>query len=128
MACISELLLVETDGSCANCGLKSDRFLTEHHIEQSNPKNEDYDNRIVLCHNCHQCHHQAKGPSTDQLREIKKRLIVKTLTRSGLNALKEANRKGLVMAMPFLVNHLVEHGYLCLEENEVWSYPAFVDG
>ena len=78
MAKIDDLLLIETDGSCANCGLKSDRALTVHHIEQSAPKNEDYDNKIILCHNCHQCHHQDKGPSAHEIKEI--RFIGKTST------------------------------------------------
>jgi hypothetical protein len=108
----AELLFLETDGGCANCGLRDARALTIHHLEQTTPKNENYDNKLVLCHNCHQCHHQGKGPSEDDLQDIKRRLIIKTLTRPGLNALKQARRKGSVVAMPFLVNHLVEFGYL----------------
>jgi hypothetical protein len=37
-------------------------------------------------------------------------------TIPGLNALKAAYRQGRVVAMPFLVNHLVEYGYLTLQE------------
>jgi hypothetical protein len=81
-------------------------------MKQSTPKNEDYDNKLVLCHNCHQSHHQSKGPTADELVEIKRRLIIKTLTRAGLNAMKYANRRSAVVAAPFLVNHLVEYGYL----------------
>ena len=47
-----DLLFLETDDSCALCGLKDTRALTIHHIEQSDPKNENYDNKLVLCHNC----------------------------------------------------------------------------
>ncbi|MCA0215629.1 MAG: HNH endonuclease [Proteobacteria bacterium] len=112
MARTDNLLYIETEDACANCGLRDVRALTVHHIEQSAPKNEDYDNKIVLCHNCHQCHHSGKGPTKAQIEEIKSRLIVKTLTRLGLNALKRAHRGSVVIAMPFTVDHLVEWGYL----------------
>lgn len=87
----------------------------------SSQRNESYDNKVLLCHNCHQCHHQNKGPTAEELREIKRRLIVKTLTRPGLNALKEANRRNMVVAIPFLVNHLVEMGYLKFNEKVQWE-------
>ncbi len=112
MATVEDLLLFETDGSCANCGFRDARALTTHHLERAEPKNEAYDNKLLLCHNCHQCHHQGKGPTAEELSLIKRRLIIKTLTMPGLNALKEANRRSMVAAMPFLVNHLVEMGYL----------------
>jgi hypothetical protein len=107
-----EILFSETDGACAYCGIKDYRVLTIHHIIQQEPKNEAYDNKIVLCHNCHHMYHQNKGPSEDALRNIKKRLIYKTLTQQGINALKEAYRKGFVVASPYLVNHLVELKFL----------------
>jgi len=102
------MIFSETDGACAYCGIKDYRVLTIHHIIQQEPKDEAYDNKIVLCHNCHHLYHQDKGPSIDDLKTIKKRLICKTLTQQGVNALKEAYRKGLVVASPYLVNHLVE--------------------
>jgi hypothetical protein len=120
-----ELLMLETDGGCAYCGHRDTRALTVHHIAQLVPKNEDYDNKIVLCHNCHQCHHLGKGPSANEINTIKRRLIIKTLTRPGLNALKYSYRRSVVIATPFLVNHLVEYGYLA--EKEVvsdWSEDA----
>ena len=107
-----ELLFMETDGACACCGTRDTRALTIHHMEQSSPKDESYDNKIVLCHNCHQCHHDGKGPTKKELREIKRRLIVKSLTQVGLNALKQAYRKPYVVAMPFLVVHLLERRLL----------------
>lgn len=110
-----ERLYIETESACASCGFKDARALTVHHIEGDETKtgkNEAYDNKILLCHNCHQCHHQGKGPSTDELKALKKRLIVKTLTPHGLNAMKEAYRRSGVVATPFLVNHLVEMRYL----------------
>jgi hypothetical protein len=112
MANIDEVLFSETDGSYAYCGIKDYRVLTVHHINQQEPKDESYDNKIVLCHNCHHLYHQNKGPSEDDMRIIKKRLIYKTLTQQGVNALKEAYRKGFVVASPYLVNHLVELRFL----------------
>ncbi|HDY87810.1 MAG TPA: HNH endonuclease [bacterium] len=115
MKSIKELLYIETEGSCANCGFKDNRALTIHHLKQSKPKNEAYDNKILLCHNCHHIHTTKKGLSDIELNSIKKRLIIKTLTRPGLNAMKEAYRHKSVYALPFLVNHLIEMGYLYLE-------------
>lgn len=107
-----DLLFVETDDACALCGLKDTRALTIHHLEQSDPKNENYDNKLVLCHNCHHCYHQGKGVTAEDLRNVKRRLIIKTLTVPGINAMKCAYRRDGVVAMPFLVNHLVELNYL----------------
>lgn len=112
MARTDDLLFIETNGACAFCGLKDTRALAIHHLEQSNPKNENYDNKLVLCHNCHHCHHQGKGASVEDLKAIKRRLIFETLTVHGVNAMKHAYRRNGVVAMPFLVNHLVEFGYL----------------
>jgi len=117
MADTQELLFSETDGACAYCGIKDYRVLTIHHIIQQEPKDESYDNKIVLCHNCHHLYHQGKGPSQNDLFAIKKRLICKTLTQQGVNALKEAYRKGLVVASPYLVNHLVESQFLKFTEH-----------
>lgn len=112
MARTDDMLFLETDGACACCGLKDIRALTIHHMVQSSPKDESYDNKLVLCHNCHQRHHLGKGPSEEELRVIKRRLILKTLTTHGANAMKQAYRHDGVVAMPFLVNHLVEFGYM----------------
>ncbi|MFZ2163316.1 MAG: hypothetical protein WAW02_13970 [Sideroxyarcus sp.] len=116
MAKTEELLFIETDGACACCGTRDMRTLTTHHIDQSSPKNESYDNKIVLCHNCHHCHHDGKSPTKKELKEIKRRLIVKSLTQVGLNAMKQAYRKPYVVAMPFLVVHLIERQFLKYEE------------
>ncbi len=116
MAKTDELLFMETDGACACCGTRDTRTLTIHHIDDSSPKDESYDNKMVLCHNCHQCHHDGKGPTKKALKEIKRRLIVKSLTQVGLNAMKQAYRKPNVVAMPFLVVHLRERRYLKFEE------------
>jgi hypothetical protein len=120
MSTIEERLYLETDSSCAYCGFRDNRALTIHHIEGAEPKDEAYDNKILLCHNCHQCHHHGKGPTKDQLETVKRRLIIKSLTQLGLNAMKEANRRGQVSAFPFLVNHLIEFGYLKFKE-PIWT-------
>lgn len=116
MADYEEIVLTETDGSCAYCGIKDYRVLTIHHIIQQMPKDESYDNKIILCHNCHHLYHQGKGPSLEDLKKIKKRLILKTLTQQGVNALKEAYRNELVVASPYSVNHLIELQYLKFSE------------
>ncbi len=108
MANVGEMLIAETDGSCAYCGIKDYRILTIHHIIQQEPKDESYDNKIILCHNCHHLYHEKKGPSLQELTDIKKRLIYKTLTQQGVNALKESYRKGMVVGSPYLLGHLVE--------------------
>ena len=107
MAEIDEMIFSETDGACAYCGIKDYRVLTTHHIIQQEPKDESYDNKILLCHNCHHLYHKG-GASKEDIITIKKRLICKLLTQQGINALKEAYRKGLVVASPYLVNHLIE--------------------
>lgn len=116
MATVDELLYLETDGSCALCGFRDNRVLTVHHLDQAKSKNQAYDNKILLCHNCHDSYHLKKGATDRALEDIKRRLIIKTLTTPGLNALKVAYRRSCVVAMPFLVNHLVEFGYLTLRE------------
>ncbi len=116
MADTEDMIYSETDGSCAYCGIKDYRVLIIHHINQQEPKDESYDNKILLCHNCHHLYHQEKGPSQQDLITIKKRLICKLLTQQGINALKEAYRKGLVVGSPYLVNHLVELNLLKLSD------------
>ena len=106
MPTTDDLLYAETDGGCAYCGMRDQRVLTIHHLIQETPKNEDYDNKLLLCHNCHHAHHAAKGATVEELKTIKRRLIIKTLTVLGHNALKLAHRHGEVVALPFLVTHL----------------------
>ena len=108
MADVHEMLIAETDGACSYCGIKDYRVLTTHHIIQQEPKDDSYDNKILLCHNCHHLYHNNKGPSQKDLLDIKKRLIFKMLTQQGANAMKESYRKGMVAGSPYLINHLVE--------------------
>ena len=116
---IRDRLFVETDDTCALCGLRGINILTIHHID-SNPQNNVYDNMIVLCHNCHTQHHQGKGVSSEQIIARKKHLIHKTLTEYGLNAMKIATRNNFgVVAMPFLLYHLVDLGFMTKEENQM---------
>ena len=100
---IKDLLLAEVDGYCPVCGDRS-RDLTEHHLRQSTPKVHTYENRLMICRPCHDDHHAGKDPKAEALLSIKRRLIARTLTIPGLNALKEARRRGGVVAAPYLVN------------------------
>ena len=112
-------LYSETDDTCAICGLRGISVLTIHYID-GNPRNTVYDNMIVLCYNCHQRHHQGKGVTEEQIIDRKRHLVLKTLTQYGLNAMKIAERNGFgVGAMPFLLYHLVELGYLTKEESQM---------
>ncbi len=100
-------LFIETDDSCAICGIRGVNILTIHHIDE-NSSNNKYDNLIVLCHNCHHGYHNKNILNEDQITERKRHLIHKTLTDYGLNAMKIADRNDFgVIAMPFLLFHLV---------------------
>ena len=115
---IEDRVYGEVDDACAICGVQDRQILTIHHID-GDGSNNAYDNQIVLCHNCHCRHHQDKGLSEEQIRNRKKHLIEKTLTTYGLNALKIASRNGEgVVAMPFLLCHLVDLGFMQKEETQ----------
>lgn len=114
-----DYLYRETDYTCAICGIRGDQILTQHHIDCF-PANNYYDNKIVLCHNCHQRYHQGKGLTMDQIHDRKRHLIQKTLTQYGLNAMKIAARNNFgVVAMPFLLYHLVDLGYMTKKESQM---------
>jgi len=116
---LEDFLYTETDDSCAICGKKGIHILTIHHIVV-NPTNNVYDNTIILCHNCHNQHHQDKGLTRKDIENRKKHLIQKTLTQYGLNAMKIAKRNEFgVIAMPFLLYHLVQLEYMTKEENQM---------
>lgn len=75
---------------------------------------------IVLCHNCHHRHHQGKGLTKTQIIDRKRHLMLKTITQYGLNAMKIAERNGFgIVAMPFLLYHVVDLGYLSKEESQM---------
>lgn len=113
---LEDRLYGEVDDSCANCGVRDRQNLTVHHIDDD-PSNNVYDNQIVLCHNCHTRHHQNKGLTSEQVRDRKRHLIARNLTTFGISAMKIAvrNDEGVV-AMPFLLFHLVDLGYMRKEE------------
>lgn len=116
---LDDLLFTESDDSCAICGIRGNNSLTIHHID-GNSSNNVYDNTIVLCYNCHQQYHQNKGLTYDQIKKRKLHLIHKTLTQYGLNAIKIASRNNFgVIAMPFLLYHLVDLGYMTKEEAQM---------
>lgn len=109
---IDDRVYREVDDSCALCGHRGVEALSIHHID-GNRANNTYENQIVLCHNCHQIHHNGKGISDDHIRRRKAHLIAKSLTPYGLNALKIASRNAFgVAGTPFLLMHLVDLGYL----------------
>lgn len=116
---LDDRLYGETDDSCALCRLGDVKALTIHHIDDD-PSHNAYENMIVLCHNCHQRLHQSKGITTDDIKGRKRHLIQKTVTTYGVNAMKIASRNNFgVVALPFLLYHLVELGYMSKEENQM---------
>ena len=125
-------IFIETDDTCAACGRRRrpDRTvawffrrrgvgLTVHHIDHD-PTNRCYQNEIVLCYECHLQHNQEKEPTTQQIKDRKRTLIHRTLTQYGVNAIKKAqrNEEGVV-ALPFLLHHLVDLGYMKEEESQM---------
>lgn len=116
---IDDQVYIETDDSCAICGIRGFHILSVHHID-SDRSNNEYDNLIVLCHNCHHKTTNNKDLPGQVIRDRKKHLIHKTITTYGLSALKIANRNNFgVVAMPFLLYHLVDLGYMTKEEDQM---------
>ena len=116
-----DLLFHETDDSCALCGTRGSEVLTIHHID-GNRENNAYENKIVLCHNCHNPYHDPnkRYPTNEQIIDRKRHLIHKTITTFGLNAMKIADRNKFgVVAMPFLLYHLCELGYMTKKETQM---------
>jgi hypothetical protein len=113
---LEDWLYNETDDSCAVCGIRGTHILTVHHIDNTR-SNNFYDNTIILCHNCHTQHQQNKGLTRKQIENHKRHLIQKTLTEYGLNAMKIADRNKFgVVAMPFLLYHLIQLGSALLQK------------
>lgn len=122
---VEDFLWSETDDACALCGCRERRALTIHHIDED-PTNNEYDNRIVLCYNCHRRHHESQSDITvEQIKDRKRRLIMKTLAQWGLNALKLAQRRGHVIGAPYLLNHLVDLGLL--KHDNDWEVASVND-
>ena len=116
---LDDRLYGETDDSCALCGHRGVESLTKHHID-GDSSNSVYENMIVLCHNCHQRHHDDKGISGKDIAKRKRHLIQKTVTTYGINAMKIAARNEFgVVAMPFLLYHLVDLDYMTKEEMQM---------
>ncbi len=110
---VEDRLFLESDNGCAVCGIKDARALTIHHINHdTDTPHNSYDNLIVLCHNCHHMYHDGKGLKKSEIIKIKRRLIHKTMTPFGINALKIASRNGDVLGSPFTLLYLVELGLL----------------
>ena len=116
---LDDRLYGETDDSCALCGHREVNSLTIHHIDDD-PANNVYENMVVLCHNCHQRHHQSKGISSADIERRKRLLIQKIITTYGIGAMKIAARNNFgVVALPFLLYHLVDLGYMTKEESQM---------
>jgi hypothetical protein len=116
---LEDYLFYETDDACSICGHRGKDNLTKHHID-GNSSNNEYDNQIVLCHNCHHRYHNNKGIDKEQIENRKRHLIIKTITQYGVNALKIAYRNDYgVIAMPFLLYHLVDLGLMTKEEDQM---------
>ena len=121
-----DYLYTETDDSCGLCGLRGEPALTVHHID-GNSANDVYENMIVLCYNCHMRYNQQKGITEDEIRVRKRHLMHRTVTTYGVNALKIAARNDFgVVAMPFLLYHLIDLGFMSKEEDQM-GYGAQSD-
>lgn len=102
----------ESKDSCSICRELQKFTLTIHHIDHKK-RNNTYENLLVLCNNCHKRYHDNKGINDKDIEKTKKRLLFETITQYGVNALKIAYRKQAeIAALPFLVLHLIEMGYL----------------
>ena len=116
-----ERAYLETNYSCAYCGFRGKESLTIDHIEgRSIPHANEYDNLIVLCHNCHHRKTNPKGITVKDVKKIKRILTQNYLAIYGINVLKLCMRnKNGVVAMPFLVLHLLEMGLLKQHEEQM---------
>jgi hypothetical protein len=66
-----------------------------------------------LCFNCHTRVDETGTISDKEIRRLKRYLVHRRLTQPGVNALKLAyNDSAGVVALPFLVQHLLDDGLL----------------
>lgn len=116
-----QLILYEESGyQCAHCGHREGLDLTIHHLKpRSQGGPTEYGNLIVLCHNCHHRVEQTHTLNPRDLRRIKEYLVHRLFTQAGVNALKIAYRNPLkkVVVAPYLVQHLVDMGFLEFDED-----------
>jgi hypothetical protein len=117
---IEDVIFGEVENACAYCGQHGRENLTVHHIDGKKNNNE-YDNQIVLCHNCHHRLTSNKGISHADIVILKTVLIMKTLTQYGINAIKICYRRDSgILAHPYLVYHLVDLGYMDEKETQMF--------
>jgi len=63
-----EKAIQEKDEQCENCGAESN---IEVHHRDTNRCNNDIDNLVVLCHDCHQTVHNGWPEKGSMLRDLK---------------------------------------------------------
>ena len=82
--------------------------------------NNRYDNLMFCAITVTMVITQGRGVTEAQILDRKRHLIQKALTTYGLNALKISARNNFgVLAMPFLLYHLVDMGYMTKEEDQM---------
>ena len=64
---LEDWLYSETDDTCAVRGIRGSQILTVHHTD-NNRSNNVYDNKIIICHNCHLNTIRTKGWPASTLR------------------------------------------------------------
>jgi hypothetical protein len=111
---LRELVLTEAGHQCAYCGHRDGLNLTMHHIERERDGGPtDFNNLIALCFNCHNRVDETETIPDKDIRRLKRHLVRSRLTQPGVNALKLAyENRGGVVALPFLVQHLLDDGLL----------------
>ena len=111
---IRDLVLQEAGYQCAYCGHRDGLNLSMHHIERERDGGStDFYNLIALCFNCHNRVDETNSITDKEIRRLKRHLVHRRLTQPGVNALKLAHEnRGGVIALPFLVQHLLDEDLL----------------
>lgn len=108
---LKDHIYLEAHNACAVCGSRDSRILTIHHID-GDSSNSVYENEILMCEVCHVAYNKGHGVSDEDVKVLKRRLIIETLTAFGINAIKATTRRKLGYGPPYFMDHLVALGYL----------------